>query len=505
MRNLIVGIALYISLAFCALCNASTLIQRDSSVASAGQVQREFVRRLSTGTKVYFPFNAEFTNYTERWSVASAPEIAVVVVPATAQDVATTVKIANAFGVPFFAMNRGHGSTISQRNVRHGVEINLRNLASINIAKDGMSAAMGGGVFVDEIIETLDAKGKTTVTGSCACVGGMGPALGGGFGRYMGYWGLAADQIIDLDVVLADGSMTKVSATSNPDLFWGMRGAGHNFGIVTQFRYKIYDRPTPTWFYSIMFFTNDKLEKFFELLNNQVDNGNQPKELTGYTLFLMNPEISKTEPVILYTIYYAGPVAAAEPYLAPFSKLGPVIATSGTTSYPEFANAVGSGVDSPVCQDGGSAALFPTGLKTFNGTANRAVWTLFKKMVTEQPGFQNSIVQFENYPVQKMQSIDPASTAYAHRDDNLLVSWTMIYTPSSALDALVPQYGHQARALFDAGEPQRPLNAYVNYAYGDETVEQMYGYEPWRVQKLKSLKKRYDPQNRFRFYNPIVR
>lgn len=59
-------------------------------------------------------------------------------------------------------MNRGHGSTISQRNVRHGVEINLRNLASIDIAKDGMSAAMGGGVFVDEIIKTLDAKGKTT-------------------------------------------------------------------------------------------------------------------------------------------------------------------------------------------------------------------------------------------------------------------------------------------------------------------------------------------------------
>lgn len=81
----------------------------------------------------------------------------------------------------------------------------------------------------------------------------------------------------------------------------------------------------------------------------------------------------------------------------------------------------------------------------------------------------------------------------------------MIYAPSRALDALVPKYGHEARALLDAGEPQRPLNVYVNYAYGDETVEQIYGYEAWRVQKLKNLKRRYDPQNRFRFYNPIVR
>lgn len=94
----------------------------------------------------------------------------------------------------------------------------------------------------------------------------MGPALGGGFGYHMGFYGLALDQIISLDVVLADGSTTEVSATSKPDLYWGMRGAGHNFGVVTQFKYKIYDRPTAKWYYTIMTFTPDKLEKFFELL-----------------------------------------------------------------------------------------------------------------------------------------------------------------------------------------------------------------------------------------------
>ncbi|KAL8752086.1 MAG: hypothetical protein Q9184_005850, partial [Pyrenodesmia sp. 2 TL-2023] len=77
--------------------------------------------------------------------------------------------------------------------------------------------------------------------------------------------------------------------------------------------------------------------------------------------------------------------------------------------------------------------------------------------------------------------------------------------PSAALDALAPIYGEQARALFDAGEPQRPLNAYVNYASGSETLEQMYGYEPWRLERLRGLKQKYDPENRFRFYNPIIR
>ncbi|KAL8705087.1 MAG: hypothetical protein Q9201_001770 [Fulgogasparrea decipioides] len=375
----------------------------------------------------------------------------------------------------------------------------------IEIAKDGNSAVMGGGVYADEIIKTLDAKGKTTVTGAYACVGGMGPALGGGFGRYMGYYGLATDQIIDLDVVLANGSLTKVSATSNPDLFWGMRGAGHNFGIVTRFNYKIYDRPTASWYYALMFFTADKLEKFFELLNALCDNGKQPKEIVAYTLFSMNPNISTTEPVIFFSAYYAGTAAAAQPYLAPFLKLKPVIAVNDTVPYPAIASAVGTGVDTPGCQRGRSGAVFPTGLKTYNTTANRAVYNLLKKMVNEQPALNRSVVQFENFPVQKMRSIDAASTAYPHRDDNILISWAAVYAPSSALDALMPEYGNQARALLDAGEPQRPLSVYVNAAYGSETLEQVYGYEPWRLQKLKGLKEKYDPENRFRFYNPIVR
>lgn len=119
--------------------------------------------------------------------------------------------------------------------------------------------------------------------------------MGGGFGRYMGFYGSATDQIIDLDLVLADGSPTKVSAISNPDLFWGTRGAGHNFGIVTEFNYKIYDRPTASWYYSVMFFTADELERFFDLLNALGDDGKQPKELVAYSLFTMNPQISTTE------------------------------------------------------------------------------------------------------------------------------------------------------------------------------------------------------------------
>ena len=123
----------------------------------------------------------------------------------------------------------------------------------------------------------------------------MGPGLGGGFGRYQGYFGLVLDNIIEMDVVLADGSMITVSESSRSDLYWGMRGAGHNFGIVTRFDYKVYDVPYPDWYFVTLVFTNDKLESLFHALNAFGDNGTQPKEATTYTLYALNQEISATE------------------------------------------------------------------------------------------------------------------------------------------------------------------------------------------------------------------
>ena len=132
-------------------------------------------------------------------------------------------------------------------------------------------------------------------SGACACTGIIGPGLGGGFGRYQGYFGLILDNIIEMDVVVADGSMITVSESSHSNLYWGLRGAGHNFGIVTRFHYKIYDIPYPEWYTVILKFTNDKLEAFFELLNTFSANGTQPKEVTIYALYAMDPEISATE------------------------------------------------------------------------------------------------------------------------------------------------------------------------------------------------------------------
>ena len=232
--------------------------------------------------------------------------------------------------------------------------------------------------------------------------------------------------------------------------------------------------------------------------------------------------------MIAFSFVFSGPKAEGERLLAPFSALKPVVATNETTPYPGVAHAAGTGVTDEVCQRGTSDYLVPIGLQSYNITTNRAVYNLYKKMVTEYPALAASIVQFEGYPQQAVQAVEPDSTAYAHRDDYVLVyvlpslstesprtkshsdalihsSYTSTWAPNdTALAAVAYDYSHQARALLHAGDkPGRTLNAYVNYASTDETPEMLYGYEPWRLERLRGLKSKYDPRGRFNFYNPI--
>lgn len=137
---------------------------------------------------------------------------------------------------------------------------------------------------------------KYLATGANECVGYMGPALGGGHGRLEGLYGLIADNILELNVVLADGSTIKVSEKSHKELFWAMRGAGHNFGIVTSAKVKIYRSLHPTWHWHNYIWSEDKLETVFSELNKIQDNGKAPVRLgSSYGSVGLNKSISATK------------------------------------------------------------------------------------------------------------------------------------------------------------------------------------------------------------------
>lgn len=126
----------------------------------------------------------------------------------------------------------------------------------------------------------------------------MGAGLGGGHGIHEGQYGLVTDNFIHMNVVLANGTAIGVNATSNKDLWWAMRGAGHNFGIVTSATMKLYPKKTNSWHYHTYTWSGDKLEAVLEAANafHTSYKGTTPP-LMGFSAgqYAVNPAVSETE------------------------------------------------------------------------------------------------------------------------------------------------------------------------------------------------------------------
>lgn len=131
----------------------------------------------------------------------------------------------------------------------------------------------------------------TIATGLCECTSVAGPLLGGGHGFLQGQYGYVLDNLVSARVVTASGELVEVSAVKNSDLFWALRGAGHNFGIMTSFEMKIYDIPSNWTAYSIVF-ASDKTEALFDLVNKfEEPSSNRPAKLALTAAVIKLPQI----------------------------------------------------------------------------------------------------------------------------------------------------------------------------------------------------------------------
>ncbi|KAK5994064.1 FAD-linked oxidoreductase virI [Cladobotryum mycophilum] len=336
----------------------------------------------------------------------------------------------------------------------------------------------------------------------------MGPGLGGGHGRMEGPHGMISDNIRQLNLILANGTAITVSPTSHSDLLWGMKGAGHNFGIVTSFEMNIFPRGPDLWHYHNYIWRGDKLDAIFNALNVLHGNGSTPVDMTlNFGNFQMNTTISETEPVIWWTFAYRGTAQAAEKLLAPFNKIGAVYEEFGDVPYPKISTIQGNDVDGFICQHGQKRITATAGLQVYNLTAERKIFEGFKKRVASNPLLAaGGGILHEGYSTEGVTRHNSADSAYPFRDDHHLMLVQLIIPPNNAtLEKEAWDWAFEVRDQWNEGQPGRTVNAYVNYANGFEPLEQMYGHEQWRLDRLRSLKAKYDPQNRFRYYNPIVR
>ncbi|KAH7304875.1 putative FAD-dependent oxygenase [Rhexocercosporidium sp. MPI-PUGE-AT-0058] len=463
----------------------------------------ELSPRLSIGASIIFPENELFEKATQRWQKWQEPKFTVVVIVRTESDVQETVRFASNHDIPFLAFSGGHGAIDSLGSMDHGIQIRMTEMKSVSISPDGQSATIGGGILSKDLVDTLWASKKQTVTGCCECVSLIGPLLGGGHGFLQGYHGLVGDSMISARVVLANGSAVTASAESHPDLFWGLRGAGHNFGIVTEFIHKLYDvPPNDKWATKSYIFTGDKVEKIFEASNALM--GNQPPGLIAFSFFAWLPSVDPTAPVVFSFILYHGSESELSEFSVLFDKIeSSVPVNTKLVDYTELASLTGNGYDGLACGYGSVSLRFPIGAKKYDIKTQRAVYDKFAQVTTEIPALNGSVFLFEGYSTQGVKAVSEKSTAFPHRLDNLLIAPVMVYEPNKTLDPIAIQAGKDIRNMIYDGEGRSEFHAYVNYAHGDESLQEMYGYEEWRVEKLRHLKSLYDSEGRFNFYAPI--
>ncbi|KAI6083158.1 FAD-binding domain-containing protein [Hypoxylon rubiginosum] len=424
-------------------------------------------------------------------------------------NITEAIKYANELDLPFLAVSSGHGAITTAGKLQNGVEIWLNQLKNVKIADDGLTAKIGGGTRSKAVTDTLWAAGKQTVTGVCECVSILGPGLGGGHGLLQGRYGLMSDQFVSMDVVLADGSIHTIDDKEYSDLWWAMKGAGHNFAVVTSVTSKIYDIQHRDWAYQLFMYTGDKVEGLFRTINEQLpNNGTRSVGIINLAIFLNNPDVDPTRPVVVFYLLQEGVTEVDPTYTTPFHNLEPIFTDTASGLYTDVPGWLTNSNESPFCQKTGLVnTRFPIDIEVYNTTAQVAAYELFASRTQEFPALNNSAFLFEGYTLQGVQAIPGESSAYPFRMDNLLVSPVITYVPAindPELDNTAAKLGRDLRQILHEGSQREEMHTYVNYAFGDESTQNWYGYEQWRQDRLSALKRKYDPNSKFSFYAPIA-
>jgi FAD/FMN-containing dehydrogenase len=415
------------------------------------------------------------------WNAAFNRKPALIARCAGAGDVMHAVSFASAHGL--LTSVRGGGHSLSGQSVcEGGLEIDLAPLRSVHVDPAAKTARVEPGTLIGQFDREAQAFGLATTAGTASDTGLAGLTLGGGLGRIGPKYGLTIDNLTAADVVTADGRLLRANARENPDLFWGLRGGGGNFGVVTSFEYRLHEVGPMLYGGEISF----PLAGARQLMRSFIDFiAAAPDELCVLPEFHLD---AKDPARVVFDVCYCGPPAEGERVVAGLRRLGqPLEDKLGPASYVKLQGAL-----DPV-------KPFPYGAYFKGGLARALTPSLIDTAIdyleaTPVP-FGFAFVAFQ--PVGAAASrVAPQATAFWNRHaryDMVLGSFWKV--PGEGAERNT-EWTRGAWAKLEPftegyyvnlGESQQDAHAHrVQTAYGEN------------YPRLVALKKRYDPSNLFR-------
>jgi len=253
---------------------------------------------------------------------------ALIVRPSGAADVATAVTFANERNL-LVAVKCGGHSFSGKSTCDGGMQIDLSSMRGVRVDRNSRRAHVAGGSLLADLDHECMAQGLVTTAGTVSHTGVGGLSLGGGFGRLARKYGLTLDNIKSVDIVTADGVLRHASANENSDLFWGIRGGGGNFGVVTSFDFGLHEMDRTVIGGDLVF----SIDRAKQVIRGYADYAQEAPDELSLDLIMAVPPGGEPGAVVIHAVY-SGNHADADKALAPLTKLGdPLANTIGPIDY----------------------------------------------------------------------------------------------------------------------------------------------------------------------------
>jgi FAD/FMN-containing dehydrogenase len=433
---------------------------------------------------VFHPGDDGYDDERAGFQTAAGHRPAVIVGATGADDVRAAVAFAAARDLPVGVQATGHGLAV--RETTGGVLITTRRMTRVRVDAGARTAWIEAGARWEQVIEAAAQHGLAPLSGSFPGVGAIPYTLGGGLGLLSRRYGYAADRVRSIDVVTADGRLRHVTAQTEPDLFWALRGGRDNFGVVTGLEVDLV--PVTRLYGGGLFFDGSLAVDVLDGYRRWT--GTVPDEVSSSVGLIPMPDLPavpqplRGRHVVHVRVAYTGPAADGERLVEPLRAIGPrLIDKLGDMPY----TAAGSIYNEPAQPHAYSGTnAFLAGL---DEPAARTVWEL------AGPAAPVPCVVELRHLGGALATPPEVPNAVGHRDAAYLLR---------VLSPLDPDPTATHDRLFAALKSWTTGGRCLNFLYGKKTADQVReAYEPADYERLTRLKAGYDPADLFRLGDHI--
>jgi FAD/FMN-containing dehydrogenase len=405
---------------------------------------------------------------------------ALIIQPRGAADVKAAVDFARASSL-LVAVKCGGHSPSGKSTCDRGMMIDLSLMRGVRVDPTArVATVIGGSLLGDMDYETM-ARGLVTTAGTVSHTGVGGLTLGGGFGRVARRFGLALDNVKSVDIVTAGGEFLHASADENPELYWGTRGGGGNFGVVTAFEFALHPMPRQV-IGGLLVFPMEQAKKVFTFYSEY--EAEAPDELYLSCAIASNPRIQG----IAFNVCYSGDMAKWEPIYKKLLGFGKPL-SDGLKPIDYVA----------LQRSGDSADPRAIGSYTKTGYVKKISPALIDSMIDglEYHPERSTTVGFQHLGG-AISRVAKDATAFPHRDIHatslLLVDWPSNIDPTKHIAWL--------KKYWDTVEPH--TDGFYTNDVVDESQKQIDENYLGNYPRLLALKNKYDPTNLFRLNANVV-